>query len=405
MKKTFKFSTILVFASFLLVACLRNKGNEASEKNISNAVVLEWNQIAYDAFGAANYQHSLMASRINAMVHIAIHDAINAIEPVYEFYVFKGNEAAADPIAAVASAAYTVLIHEIPGKKGFLDSALYRSLLPLTDPVARTKGIEVGKQAGLAIINARFNDGSAGDPIVQIPYSKIAGMYQPVPPFNIQFAPYWENVSLFGLHAKDQFRPAPNPAVNTDTYLKAYEEVKAIGSVTSTTRTADQSFYAKFWYEFSEAGWNRVARVVVTDKDLSLVESARLFALVNIALADSYIAGWDAKLYYNFWRPYTAIRNGATDGNDATVGDKAWEPAEPTPPIHDYPSTHSALGNAAAMPSGGTRGFRSFSQAADENASSRIMAGIHFRFSCEAGQKLGNKIGEWVVNNKLKPLK
>jgi hypothetical protein len=193
----------------------------------------------------------------------------------------------------------------------------------------------------------------------------------------------------------------------------------------STARSADQSAYAKFWYEFSEAGWNRVARTVASNKRLSLVESARLFALVDMALADSYIAGWDSKIHHNFWRPYTAIRSAANDGNDATTADKEWEPSEPTPPVHDYPSTHSALGNAAAavlakllgdnttftmtsftaIPAGSTRSFTSFSQAANENADSRVMAGIHFRFSCEAGQELGNKIGNWIADNHLRPLK
>ena len=113
-------------------------------------------------------------------------------------------------------------------------------------------------------------------------------------------------------------------------------------------RTSDQTSYTKFWYEFSEAGWNRVARTVVASKNLNMLEAARLFALVDMAIADAYIAGWDSKFHYNFWRPYTAIRNAANDGNNATTGDATWEPAEPTPPVQDYPSTHSALGNAAA---------------------------------------------------------
>lgn len=425
MRTTIKYSAMLIFTSLVFIACSRSKENEISVKKVSNAVILQWNEIAYDAFGGPAYQHSLMASRINAMTHLAMHDAINAIEPVYATYIFEGRDAAADPIAAAASAAHTVLLNELPARKGFLDSALDKSLTSITDAVAKEKGIELGRKAGLAIINARSGDGSAGDPFGQIPSSTTPGIYQPVPPFNIQFAPYWENVLLFGLQSKDQFRPTPPPALNTDKYTVAFDEVKTIGKMSSTTRSTDQTSYAKFWYEFSEAGWNRITRVVVNEKGLSLVEAARLFALVNIALADSYIAGWDAKLHYNFWRPYTAIRNAANDGNDATIADKNWQPAEPTPPIHDYPSTHSALGNAAAtvlanllgnktpftfssvtaIPSANTRSFTSFMQAADENASSRIMAGIHFRFSCDAGQELGNKIGDWIANNKLQPLK
>lgn len=421
----FKHSAMILVASLFLVSCSRTNEKANSVKKTSNAVVLEWNEIAFKAFDGPIYQHSLMASRINAMTHLAMHNAINAVEPVYATYGFTVKDTDADPVAAAAAAAHTVLVHEIPVKKGFLDSALEKTISAIKDQVAKQKGIQLGKQAGLAIIDARNNDGSASDPIAQIALSKTPGIYQPVPPFNILFAPQWENVRLFGLQSKDQFRSAPYPALSSAEYATAFNEVKEIGKIYSSVRSADQSAYAKFWYEFSEAGWNRVARTVAINKGLSLVESARLFALVDIALADSYIAGWDSKIHYNFWRPYTAIRNAASDGNDVTTADKEWEPSEPTPPVQDYPSTHSALGNAAAavlgrllgdntpftmtsytaVPAGSTRSFTSFSEAANENADSRVMAGIHFRFSCEAGQALGTKIGSWIVDNHLKPLK
>ena len=426
MKTMMKYAILaaLIFSLFT-TSCSRSKEAVNSVKKLPNTVVLEWNEIAFNAFGGPAYQHSLMASRINAMTHLAIHDAVNAVQPVYESYVFAGEDINADPIAAAASAAHTVLVNEMPGKKNLLDSALQKTLSSITDEAARKKGIELGKKAGYAIIEARNNDGSVGEVIGQISHSVIAGVYQPVPPYNIFFAPHWENVKLFGLQSKDQFRSAPHPALNSAAYSSAFNEVKEVGSLNSPVRSADQSAYAKFWYEFSEAGWNRVARTVSANKKLNLVESARLFALVNMALADSYIAGWDSKVHYNFWRPYTAIRNAANDGNNSTIPDAKWEPSEPTPPVHDYPSTHSALGNAAAtvlanllgdntiftmtsftaMPVGSTRSFTSFSLAANENADSRVMAGIHFRFSCEAGQQLGNKIGDWVANNHLKPLK
>lgn len=426
MKTKMKYAaiTVLTFSIFML-SCSRNNDGGISVKKLPNTVILEWNEIAFKAFDGPFYQHSLMASRINAMTHLAMHNAINAVEPVYATYGFTVKDTDADPVAAAASAAHTVLIHEIPGKRDFLDSALQKTVSAITDQTAKQKGIQMGKQAGLAIIDARNNDGSAGDPIAQIPLSTTPGVYQPVPPFNFLFAPQWENVKLFGLQSKDQFRSAPYPALNSAEYATAFNEVKEIGKINSSVRSADQSAYAKFWYEFSEAGWNRVARTVAINKKLSLVESARLFALVDMALADSYIAGWDSKIHHNFWRPYTAIRNAATDGNDATTADKEWEPSEPTPPVHDYPSTHSALGNAAAavlaklfgdntsftmasftaVPAGNTRSFTSFSQAANENADSRVMAGIHFRFSCVAGQELGNKIGNWIADSYLKPLK
>lgn len=413
-----------VVCSLLTLSCSRNNFPGYAVENLPNTVVLKWNEVAYEAFGGTAYQHSLMASRINAMTHIAMHDALNAIQSKYTTYIFTGKDAAADPIAAAASAAHAVLLYEIPAKKNFLDSALHQSISNIAEGDAKARGIQLGKQAAQAIINLRNNDGSAGDPVALIPPFNIPGVYQAVPPFNFVFAPYWENLKPFGLQKNDQFRSAPHPALNTDAYAAAFNEVKETGKLNSTIRTPDQTAYAKFWYEFSEAGWNRVARIIATDKKLNLLEAARLFALVDIALADAYTAGWDSKFHYNFWRPYTAIRNAEADDNNNTSEDLQWEPLMPTPPVQDYPSTHSALGNAGATvlarllgdntsftmasptaePAGSTRSFTSFSQAADENADSRVKAGIHFRFACEAGQELGNKIGNWVVDTHLKPL-
>ena len=426
MKTMMKYAIVTVFAFSLFgISCSRSKDAVHAVKRIPGTVILDWNEVAFNAFGGAAYQHSLMASRINAMTHLAMHDAINAVHPVYGSYVFQEQDANADPVAAAASAAHTVLIHEIPGKKNFIDSALQGTLSTITDEIAKQKGVQLGNRAVQSIITARTDDGSTGEVMAKIPFSAKPGIYQPVPPFNIFFAPHWENVKLFGLRSKDQFRVAPHPSLSSAAYVSAFNEVKEVGRINSPVRSADQTAYAKFWYEFSEAGWNRVARTVAVNKKLNLVEAARLFALVDMALADAYTAGWDSKIHYNFWRPYTAIRNASNDGNDATTAETGWEPSEPTPPVHDYPSTHSALGNAAATvlaiilgdntpftmtsptaaTSGSTRSFRSFSQAAKENADSRVMAGIHFRFSCESGQELGNKIGEWITNNHLKPLK
>lgn len=390
----------------------------------SGETVLYWNEVAYEAFGGPQYQHSLMASRINAMMHLAMHDALNGIEEKYSQYAFTGKNNKADPIAAAASAAHTVLLNEIPDRKGFLDSALSFSLATVKNGEDKISGISFGKEAAISLLNKRANDGSALELFGQILPSNEPGVYQAVPPFEILFAPDWENVKLFSLDRKDQFRSSPQPSLNSDDYAKDLNEVAAIGKINSTTRTADQTAFAQFWYEFSEAGWNRVARIVAKDKNLNLLETARLFALVDMAIADAYIAGWDSKMHYNFWRPFTAIRKADIDGNANTALDAGWEPLMPTPPVQDYPSTHSALGNAAAtviaellgdnnaftmssttaIPAGTTRSFNSLRQAAVENAESRVMAGIHFRFSCEAGLTLGEKIGKWTVENQLTPI-
>lgn len=408
----------------ILASCSRNQAPTVGAERISNKVVVEWNEIAFNAFGGPAYQHVLMASRVYAMTHLAMHDAINAVQLKYARYSFNGNNNSADPVAAAASAAHTVLLHELPARKPYLDSALLATLSSIPDGEEKTKGIELGIDAANAVVAARTNDGSATEPFVAVPPSQTGGVYQAVPPFDFVFAPGWVSVKPFSLQTKDQFRPAPYPALTSDTYAAAFNEVKEVGMKNSTVRTSDQTSYARFWYEFSEIGWNRIARVVAQNKNLDLYESARLFALLNMAIADAYTAGWDAKFHYNFWRPYTAIRNAAVDGNAGTNAVADWESAEPAPPVQDYPSTHSALGNAGAMvlarllgdqntftitsftavPAGSQRSFTSFSQAANENADSRVRAGIHFRFSCEAGQELGTKIGNWTVDNHLRKI-
>ncbi len=414
---------LLSVTASMISSCSRNIGPVNVVEKLPNTVVLQWNEIAFKAFDGPVYQHSLMASRVNAMMHLAMHDAINAVYPVYQTYAFTGIDKKADVIAAAVSAAHAVLLNEIPGKKNYLDSALNVNLEAIKNPEAKEKGIALGKQAAQTILALRANDGASADPVGLIPPSEVPGVYNVVPPFNFIFAPFWENIKPFGLQTKNQFRSVAPPALTSQTYTADFLEVKEKGKLNSTARTADETAYAKFWYEFSEAGWNRVARVAATNKKLNLFEAARLFALVDMALADAYIAGWDAKLHYNFWRPFTAVRAAATDGNDATSADVTWEPSEVTPPIQDYPSTHSALGNAGAavltrllgnntpftmtsftaIPQGSTRSFTSFSQAANENASSRVMAGIHFRFSCNAGQELGTKIGNWLADHYLLP--
>jgi hypothetical protein len=416
---------LLLLAAFGFTSCSKSSASENPVSSQSSETVLFWNDVAYNAFGGVQYQHSLMASRINVLVQLAIHDALNGIEEKYSRYAFNGKDTKADPRAAAASAAHTILLAETPDRKSFLDSALMQSLASVKDGEAKARGIAFGKEAALAVMAKRGNDGAAGDVVGPIQPSGQPGVYQAVAPFTFLFAPHWENVKLFSLNSKHQFRSKPHPAVNSAEYAASFNEVKIVGEKNSAVRTPNQTSYAKFWYEFSEAGWNRVARTVIKDKNMNMLDAARLLALVDMAMADAYIAGWDSKIHYNFWRPFTAIRKADIDGNNSTTVDAAWEPLEVTPPVQDYPSTHSALGNAAAtvlarvigdntsfsmpsptaLPGSATRSFQSFRQAANENADSRVMAGIHFRFACVAGQKLGDDIGNWTVENHLKPLK
>ena len=417
---------ILAFASIALVAFTatyehRGKGKEMPFKNHSNAVILSWNNTAFETMQGPSY-NPLLASRILAMVHLAMHDALNSIAPVYETYAYHGEEKKADPVAAVSAAAHSVLVGSFPDKKEQLDAALDKVLKEIKDGNDKDRGIMLGEDAGQAILTLRSKDGAFADPVGKLNNPDQPGLYQVTPPLQFVFAPFWTTMPTFGIESPDQFRVAPMPPLGSKEYAKDFSEVKNIGSKQSSTRTAEQTFIAKFWYEFSEIGWNRVTTAAVKDANLDLITTARLFALVNMGLADSYTAGWDSKFHHNFWRPYTAIRNANRDSNDLTAEDASWEPLLNTPPVHDYPSTHSVLGSAAATvltgilgdrsftmtstsaePANATRTLKSFTLAAIENGDSRVFAGIHFRFSCEAGLRLGNNIGDWILSNSLKP--
>lgn len=414
-----------IAALSFLTSCDKKSNNQPLENDtISNAVILKWNDIAFQTVGGPANTHSLMNSRVYAMVHAAMFDAVNATNPSFSAFAYSGNDKGADPTVAAAVAAHHVLKTTFANRADYLDSALNVFLAEIPNSPAKTKALGSGVAAADALLALGFNDNGASDPIGQPVPATEPGDYKNVPPFNFIFAPFWQDSKLFALQSNDQFRcPAP-PAIQSDTYTADFNEVKNVGKNQSAVRTPEQSAYAKYWYEFSEVGWNRIAAIVATQKKTGLFQTARLFALLNFAMADAYTAGWESKLHYNFWRPFTAIRDAATDNNPATEADLTWEPAEPTPPIQDYPSTHSALGNAAAsvlafvygnqtaftmgsptaIPAGSPRSFNSFSQAADENADSRVMAGIHFRFACKAGQQLGSKIGDWTVSHKLTPL-
>ena len=393
-------------------------------KGYSNDVILDWNRTTHKTMAGPTYD-PLVASRIHAQVHIAMHDALNNISGTYETYALKDEDKKAHPIAAAASAAHTVLVATFPDKKNMLDSALQASFSKIPAGNSLESGVELGVKAGNAILSEQSNEGIFQNPVGEIPVSSEPGVYQAVPPTPFVYAPFWANVKTFSLESPSQFRVTNHPTIASEEYVDDFNEVKSKGAKNGSTRTEEETLIAKYWYELSEIGWNRITLNVAAEKKTDLLTTARLFALVNMALADSYTAGWESKFHYNFWRPYTAIRMAENDGNKNTTPDIAWESLLDTPPVQDYPSTHSVLGNAAATvlasllgdnsaftmtspsadPEHPTRAFTSFSSAAVENAESRVLAGLHFRFSCTAGLDLGKKIGEWTVNNHLKPIK
>jgi hypothetical protein len=391
----------------------------------SSNVVVDWSRIVFEAAMADDGYVSFKGPRHQAMMHIAMHDALNAIDPRFDQYAYFGRSRGANPTAAAAKAAHDVLVAVYPAQQATLDAELATWLATVPTGSDKTKALTLGAKAAAAIVALRQNDGTDVD-LLSPNYTpgKQPGDYQFVPPYDFALSEDFRYATPFGLESPDQFRvPAP-PALTSRTYATAYNEVKSIGSVDSTTRTTDQSNYANWWYETSEVGWARIARVTTTSEELGLWRAARMFALVNMSLYDSYIAGWDSKYHWDFWRPYTAIRAGDTDGNPSTAKDATWLNYLETPPVQDYPSTHSTLGAAAAevlkrcfrtdhlpfsmesttaLPANPVRSFDTFTQAANENADSRVRAGIHFRFATEQGKALGRKVGSYIVTHHLLP--
>jgi hypothetical protein len=407
--------------------------------------VRDWNQNAGKAAIAAcisPIDDPLHESRLYATMHLAVHDALNAIDLRSEPYVFHAHaEPWASPEAAVAAAARDVLvdvIHQIPfpfppaciaAGVASVEADYTLALAGIPQDVAKTRGIEIGRAAAAAVLALRANDGS-DTPLLDFSYPQGThpGEYRFTPGFPFAFAPGWGNVTPFVLTHSAQFAPTRPYELSTRKYALDFDEVKALGGDGVTTpsfRTPDQSEIALFWIESSPLQWNRIARTVSAARNLNLWENARLFGLLNMAMADGYISSFNAKYRYNYWRPITAIQNADTDGNPDTVADPTWTSLVPAPPIPDHDSAHSVEGGAAAevlkeffgtdeivfracsltLPPGSRctdatpvlRQYANFSEAADENGASRIFVGFHFRNAVEEGIRHGRRIGDHAV--------
>jgi membrane-associated phospholipid phosphatase len=386
-------------------------------------VVLEWNQLALQAIGQARL-NPVVTSRALAITQAAVFDAVNAIDRSFESYhahVHASRGASLE--AAAAQAAHDTLTALLPGQAGTFDSALAADLVGIPPGRAR-QGTEIGQEVARQILDWRSTDGSGAS----VPYTPGTepGNWQPTPPaFLPALAPQWSYVTPFAMTSGSQFRPAAPPALDSDAYAAAFNEVKDLGRVDSLTRTEEQTQIARFWNDglgtaFAPGYWNRIAQTVATEQGLSLAGEAHLFALLNIATADALISCWDAKYTYNLWRPVTAIGAADTDGNSATEPDASWSPLLVTPNFPSYTSAHSTVSGAAAevltalfgdhydftvsaVSVSYTRSFASFEAAAAEAGRSRIYGGIHYSFDNLNGLAVGGEVGDYVVGNFLKP--
>lgn len=420
------------------------KANLGMIKSYDNAMVLKWNEALFLAVD--NKMPAPAESRIYAMVTLAVHDALNNAVPIYETYALDNGLAYYKDIskkniyeianAAVAQAAHDALVALVPASAASAGNLLSTSLAEIEDSEFKTRGIQAGKDAVLAILAKRQNDvlpafesyqqgTQPGEYKSTAPF-KFANPNPPFWPANSVYAKSWGELEPFGILAGDQFRPEPPYAINSPEYTSDYNEVKSIGSNTSALRTPDQTAMGLFFTENMPSMLNKVARMMAVQENLDGWETARLFALTQMTVADALISTFDGAFHYKFWRPITAIQEGELDGNDDTAGDAAWSPvtsARPTPPLPSYPSSYASAGNAGAelfnlyfkkdsksftlgsyTLSGTERSFTSFSQFAMEMAESRIYAGHNFRNDNIAGEKLGQEVAQYVFENNLRRL-
>jgi hypothetical protein len=358
--------------------------------------------------------------RTLAMVHVAMSDAINTVQNRYTRVVATVPAApGASSEAAAATAARQILIQIYPAKKDKIEEAYAASLKAIPDGSAKDEGIKLGMAVADAVQADRANDGTNA-PDTYRPQT-APGVYVPTT------LPMWEQYA----HAKpwmfrsaDQFRPGPPPALSSAEWARDYNEVMRLGGTKSTARTAEQTEAVRFWDNINFGpSWQAAARELAMKQEMPLAECARLFALLNMSLANAYIVNWDAKYTYNVWRPVTAIRNGDQDGNDATARDAGWTSFNPTPMHPEYPSQatinatiasavlESVFGPVKAIAftatdvrdAKRTRQFVSLADMAEEQKNVRVWGGVHYRFAIRASEDVGRKVAAYMIENTLKP--
>ena len=388
-------------------------------------MVTDWNHTMLATFATANVPPP-PANRLGGIVQAAVFDAVNGIERRYQpIHVQAAAPDDASPKAAAASSAHAALVDLFPAQNPALDAAFAASLALLTDDEdaqSVADGIAWGAAVAGEIITWRASDGFNAAPPPYV-FSSTPGQWQPTP--GGSGAPKFRTLATttpFALTSPSQFRPAGPPSMTSGRYTQDFNEVKAIGGVISSVRTPYQTQTAVFWQvDTPTAIWDRAADSLALEHHLNLLQTARLLALTDISIADATIAIWDAKNAFNSWRPVTAIVDADLDGNPDTLPDSTWLPLMTTPYFQEYPSAHSGVSSAAAtvlaslfgddtsftLTSAGLPGvartFTSFSQAVAEVADARVLAGFHFRFSCDDAITLGSQTATYVEGKMMLP--
>ena len=380
--------------------------------------VTDWNETAIRAAASVGISTGWQ-SRIVAITHAAMFDAVNSIERKYTTYAVEVSPpAGASAEAAAITAAHTVLTSLLPDQKNMLDAALSTTLAKVADGAAKDAGTAVGREVAAKLLELRSNDGI--DAKVAYTPGTAPGAWQPTPAdFRAASGPERGAVKPFVLKSSDQFTMPGPPALDSEAFARDMREIQSVGAHRNTSRTAEQTEVAIYWTVWTHMPFNAAARAAATTRGNSLVDNARLFALLNMAGADSQTACWYWKYQFNFWRPVTAIRAADSAKNAALTSDPHWEPLLDTPAHPDYPSGHATYGGAAAevlkavfgddhvdvsfVSTGVRRTYTSFAQLDREIIDARVWGGIHFRQTDEASSALGHQIGDYAVKTWLRP--
>ncbi len=404
--------------------------HQSSEDSAVKSVnpVVQWNRTLLVIVRTPGAQPATVhATRSFAIMHAAIYDAVNVIDGTHKAYLVRlsGVSHFASQDAAAAAAAHEVLLALYPKFQTLIDDQLQQSLASIPEGGDKAEGIKIGKTVADQVLALRSNDSSNAQPIPYV-FGTAPGDYQSTPP---NFPPqpqftHWSRVTPFALEHASQFRPGPPPALTSDRYSDAFNQIKSLGIANSTTATADEALTGRFWNGAIQNYWNEIAQTVSLAHSLTTGQNARLFALLNLSFADDVIAFYDAKYTYNFWRPVTAIRAGDADNNPETVADPNWLPeVGKTAPDPSYPGAHAVISAAGAevlisffdrdrfdfnvtsevLP-GVERSFTSLSAASEEATLSRIFGGQHFRSDLTTGQRLGRDVADFVLDNFLTPV-
>jgi hypothetical protein len=365
-------------------------------------------------------QQVYTAQRLMGMVHAAMFDAVNSIEPRYQPYLAQlPADAATSKEAAAAAAAAAVLATIDPKTASEMKVALATYLVSIPDGVPKSDGVKLGEAVAARVLEARANDGH--DALDDYRPRTTPGVYVPT---SITAASMWPNLKPFAMAKPSQFRPNPPISLDSKEWATDFNELKDYGGKTSAKRTAQQTETARFWLMVGPPAYHPFVRQLVTAKRMGVSDSARFMALVAVGLNDALIAVFEAKYHYNFWRPITAIRNGDIDGNPATEREATWQPIDNTPMHPEYPCAHCILsGSVAAVVKaalgtedipeiaitsptapGVTHRWTNMTAFTDEIANARIWAGFHYRFSTRVGSDMGLQIGEYVVKNVMQPV-